>query len=150
VLDSITPVANHFKEAAIVIAIVVIGLLTLVEFIIVAVIIKTAFVKHVYDIEFGRRKTKVAQGHDIMETTPSRYIKASELKSFDFCERAWSFERNGPLSTLAARRAEDERGQKTHVGIALRSRTALHIAGGMFLSGFVGLAVGLALWMTHR
>ena len=151
-LESITPAADQFKENAFVIALVLIGLFTLMEIIVVAAIIKFSFVKHVFNLEFGHPKTEVAHGRISATMVPmrGRYIKASELRTFDFCQRAWSLERSGQPSALHKQRAEGEREHHEHAQHAVSTRTAARVAIVLFIFGLVGLALGLALWVVHR
>jgi hypothetical protein len=78
-----------------------------------------------------------------------RYIRASELKSFDFCQRAWHFERSGAPSTVREERLAGQREHREHAGKVAATRTASRFAGILFCGGVAGLVVGIAWRVIH-
>jgi hypothetical protein len=79
-----------------------------------------------------------------------RYIKASELRTFEYCERAWFFEREGAPSTLEPERAEGRGEHAADAGEAIKVRTASYLAAVLFGPGIVGLATDVAFWALYQ
>jgi hypothetical protein len=78
-----------------------------------------------------------------------RYVKASELKSFAFCERAWFLERSHIASasvTDQARGAEDHRRHAVASHEAIAAQRVSHV---LLLVGICGLVVA-ALWWWYQ
>lgn len=79
-----------------------------------------------------------------------RYIKASELRSYAFCARAWMFEeRGGAASALAEERAQGIREHLKHGGAAVGAQSASRLAGLLFVVGLAGIAAAI-VWMIFQ
>jgi len=78
------------------------------------------------------------------------YIRASELKDFAFCRRAWFLERQGVTTTLTEARALGTTDHRDRANTVRRAQT-LHRTSGLLLKG-VGIALALLLlaWLLHR
>jgi len=78
------------------------------------------------------------------------YIRASELKDFAFCHRAWFLERQGLQTTLTEVRALGSTDHALRATTVRRAQT-LHRTSGLLLKG-VGIALALLLlaWLLHR
>ena len=79
-----------------------------------------------------------------------RYIRASELKDFAFCRRAWFLERQGLQTTLTEARNAGTADHAHRANTVHRAQT-LHRSSGLLLKG-VGIALALLLlaWLFHR
>jgi hypothetical protein len=78
------------------------------------------------------------------------YIRASELKDFAFCQRAWFLERQGIQTTLTDAR---ELGTADHVrrATAVHRGQTLHRASGFVLMlAAIAAALFVFAWLTHR
>ena len=78
-----------------------------------------------------------------------RYIKASELRSFAFCERAWSFEGKGEASSLVAERAHGTQVHLHHGRAAVSAQAASRLANLLFFVGIVGVVAAVLWWVFH-
>jgi hypothetical protein len=79
-----------------------------------------------------------------------RYIRASELKNFAFCRRAWFLERQGTESALASERALGRADHVIHGG-AVRQATARSRAATLpFMLGLAGIAAAALHWWISR
>jgi hypothetical protein len=77
-----------------------------------------------------------------------RYIRASEVGTFVYCQRAWHLARQGAPSTL---QAERDRGTEFHrqhgeqtMRAAATARLPAHIFG---IAALILFLIGLALWL---
>jgi hypothetical protein len=78
----------------------------------------------------------------------NRYIKASEIKSFAFCERAWLMERKGVRSALKQEQAFGQNDHRRHGLEAGRAEAKRRLSSLLLILGLIGLAV--ALWWQLR
>jgi len=69
-----------------------------------------------------------------------RYIRASDLKSFAFCKRAWFLEQQGVQSTLASERLKGSADHDQH-----REAVQVAVATGKTASILLVLGIALAL-----
>jgi len=79
-----------------------------------------------------------------------RHIRASELKSFAFCKRAWYLEREGVDSTLREQRT---RGIDDHIrhNHAIQQASAVESAASLLIVlGVAGIAVAFLSWWFFR
>lgn len=78
------------------------------------------------------------------------YTRASELKDFAFCHRAWFLERRGIETTLTEAR-DFGTADHAHRATAVRRGQTLHRASGLVLTLAAIAATLIALaWLTHR
>ena len=127
--------------------------ITWTALLLLAAIIEFGLVRKIYRAEFGRRKHVPVARDDFWSTIGpmrDRYIRASELKSFEFCKREWRFERDGQPSTLERERAEGRREHAEHGAQAVKARTASYIGAALFGFGLVGLVIGITFWALHK
>jgi len=82
--------------------------------------------------------------------TGRRYIRASELRSFSFCRRAWFFEREGQASTLHAERRRGSADHRQHGGAVVQATTAARLSSALFTLALFALAAAAALWWHSR
>jgi hypothetical protein len=76
-----------------------------------------------------------------------RYIKASELNSFSFCNRAWFLERNAVPTELDAERALGAEHHVRHEESAKQAIRSTTISSALFVVGACGILAGLAWWL---
>ena len=79
-----------------------------------------------------------------------RYIRASELKSFDFCAHAWHFEQKNTPSTLEPEREDGRREHATHAAEAARNVTTSRLAAVTICIGLIGIVISIGLWAFNR
>jgi hypothetical protein len=78
-----------------------------------------------------------------------RHIKASELRSFAFCERAWHFERMGVQSMLEKERAQGTIDHQEQGRVAVESQTASRLSGILLAIGIAGLVAAFLWWVLR-
>jgi hypothetical protein len=79
-----------------------------------------------------------------------RYITASELKSFDFCRRAWFLERQGTESTLVSERARGQADHESHGNVVQQANLGRCAATLLFVLGLAGIAAAALVWWFAR
>jgi hypothetical protein len=79
-----------------------------------------------------------------------RYITASELKSFDFCRRAWFLERRGAESILVSERARGQADHESHGHVVQQANFGRRTATLLFVLGLAGIAAAALLWWFAR
>jgi hypothetical protein len=127
--------------------------ITWTALLLLAAIVEAGLVRKIFRAEFGGRKSTAVARDDFWSTIGpmrDRYIRASELRSFEFCERAWRLERDGKPSTLERERAEGRREHAARAGAAAKTRTASGTAAALIGLGIMGLVIGIVLWGIHR
>ena len=77
------------------------------------------------------------------------YIKASEIRSFAFCERAWSMEREGIPSTLGKEREAGVTDHRVHGGEVSQTVTLRRLSSFLLSVGLIGLLSAI-LWLLFR
>ena len=80
----------------------------------------------------------------------ARYIRASELRTFLFCERAWFLERRGKPSTLQSERifgTTDHDGQNEIIHHVYKTKRS---ASWLLAFGFAGAVLALGLLVIFR
>jgi hypothetical protein len=85
-----------------------------------------------------------------LPTHDRTYTRASELKDFAFCQRAWFLERQGVQTELTDAR---ELGTADHLERATavrRGRTLDRVGRRLFLLGLIGLAVMILIRLLQR
>ena len=77
------------------------------------------------------------------------YIKASEIRSFAFCERAWSMESKGIPSTLEKEREAGVADHRVHGGEVLQTVALRRLSSFLLSVGLIGLLAAI-LWLLFR
>jgi hypothetical protein len=96
----------------------------------------------------GRRSSRW-QPWDTIADMRDRYIRASELRSLLYCERAWRFEYDDSPSTLESERAEGRREHAEHSSNAVRTRTLSYVGAVILGFGILGLAISVTFWILR-
>ena len=87
---------------------------------------------------------------DTIGSMSDRYITASELKSFDFCRRAWFLERQGAESTLVSERARGQADHESHGHVVQQANLGRRTATLLFVLGLAGIGAAALLWWFAR
>ena len=87
---------------------------------------------------------------DTIGSMGDRYITASELKSFDFCRRAWFLERQGTESTLVSERARGQADHESHGNVVQQANLGRRAATLLFVLGLAGIAAAALVWWFAR
>ena len=87
---------------------------------------------------------------DTIGCMSDRYTTASELKSFDFCRRAWFLERQGAESTLVSERARGQADHESHGHVVQQGNLGRRTATLLFVLGLAGIAAAALLWWFAR
>jgi hypothetical protein len=80
---------------------------------------------------------------------PKRYIKASELKSFAFYERAWFLERRGIPSKAGQALVSGARDHRDHAAVARSVMTMGHLSNALLFLGLAGV-ISSIVWCLYR
>jgi hypothetical protein len=78
-----------------------------------------------------------------------RYVRASDLKSFSFCHRAWFLERQGLSPASSEDRNRGTVDHQNHSAAAQRMVQVQRYSKVLFLVGLVGLAAALLWWIIR-
>jgi hypothetical protein len=78
------------------------------------------------------------------------YIRASELRSFAFCRRAWFLEQGGEVSTLQAERRRGTVDHREHGASVIQAANASRFSSILFAMACIALTVAIFLWWLAR
>jgi hypothetical protein len=78
-----------------------------------------------------------------------RYVRASDLKSFSFCQRAWFLERQGLSPSSSEDRNRGAADHLDHSAAAQRMVQTQKTSAVLFVVGLVGLAAALLWWIIR-
>lgn len=82
-----------------------------------------------------------------MALVADRYIRASEIRSFSFCRRAWFLERRGAVSALQSAQTFGTADHQEHGEAATRATAAVRATSALLIGGVVALAVVAWWWL---
>jgi len=78
-----------------------------------------------------------------------RYVRASDLKSFSFCQRAWFLERQGRSPASSEDRNRGTTDHHNHSHAVERMVQTQKYSSVLFLVGLAGLAAALLWWIIR-
>jgi hypothetical protein len=83
-----------------------------------------------------------------MAFVAARYIRASELRSFSFCRRAWFLERKGIVSALQSAQTLGTADHQQHREAAAHATAAARVSSVLLIAGV--LAFAISAWWCLR
>jgi hypothetical protein len=78
------------------------------------------------------------------------YIRASELKDFAFCRRAWFLERQGIQTTLTEVRALGTADHAHRANTVRRGQTLERVGRRVLMIAWMAAALLVLAWLLHR
>jgi hypothetical protein len=82
-----------------------------------------------------------------MAFVAGRYIRASELRTFSFCRRAWFLERRGIVSALQSARTFGTTDHQQHRQAAAHATAAARASSALLIAGVIAFAVAGWWWL---
>jgi len=77
-----------------------------------------------------------------------RYIRASELRSFSFCHRAWFLEQAGHASVLVIERERGRADHQDHERAVANASSFRHVSSVLFALALLVAVAALLWWVT--